>query len=1720
LLNELQAIYDGHRYLDAWYATSSRWHPSTDINQLSVDELILAGRLALRLGGPRLARTLFRTARRLAPVEPRVRYFTEYLHVPRVLLLDELTAFEASPDLGGDDLEVRTSWIALYAVMWARLRNMPRALGLIREAHTLLPNDSWLYSREADIWGIGDDWKASLRAAEQAWSLDPRSPWAAMSVGTALLNIGQLEEALGRVTAAAADTQSAELIQAACWYECAWADLMEGEERLQSVTRARALAARLEPLSPLADREFKAAVARIWLDIATLADDRGEIERWAQEARSPFHRRVLAHLKLNPNGRRIRLPYRRALQKHNECVPTSVSSALSASNIDVSIADFASDVTYGGTSEWAAADWLRARNLHVRFFSATAETTWQLLKAGIGFIVTWPDDDGGHAVAIVGMDQAAGVVLAHDPTSLRTSEYLLQVFDQSRSPYGVLGMAAVRVEQRSELDSLLPPDAAIVEAAQAQQKALMLYGPSAARGVLGDVLSQFPDHPGAREMLATQDSDEGRIGQALTSFLALRREFPQAPRLRSKLISASRALSNTALLRDTLRSIVETGSVPGLQPETEWIRPHPRYVTEYADLLRLSTATRHEAEVLLRSVLRVNWSAASAWHVLADLRWDERRISEALLAFSIASFLAPHNEHYARAYVDVLLHEGRAQEGLAWLEDRARRLGRALQGVSAWTTWISTLEDWGYPERALVAYEQAAEQHGSSIDLLSFAVQFLARMARWEEARVRLEALSTTEGRASFHEAAVAFHQMRGEPHVALEHASKWVSELPRSMAARYAVLKLLSTLEGNGVAVVRAEDWMREHPANEDFEEAFCHYAQDGLQWRKLRILKIRLRRNAEDGWAWRELIFGALALYDRADSHRRHRMTPRIEAWLTDAERVSRDHAAFLRAQALWQENRGDWRAAVDGYVEAIHREPESFFAYRRAWECAARQTDAERRELWAGLESRYLNSAVRLPNASEMVGLLARRFGVPETETIVERWQAHRPDDPNVLEAAADLLLNHGHGRSSKERALHLLEAAAQRFPAHAGLHFSLAGALRAVGNYAQAKTVFLELVERQPSDGSALISLAWIEHREGNTALALETLERARRLTPLDPRPLNEIAQVLIDAGRYADAQAAVEQMMRTIPNSVQTYEWAIARFRQCGQPAAAVEAARKGTQAFPKGAYLWLLLARTLREDPQFVGAGEVEACLRRSLKHNATLYESADWLAVHLVEQHRYDEAAGLLHEVESHMPDPSAARGRLAWIKRERGETAAAVTDLADVVSLAPWYTWGWNILLGWLGEDKDWTRTKKLLSTIPPPMLGDLEFRRKRLELLERSGADKSVIESEWNALLNDSPEDIVLHLRRFDALQKARRPSEAAEVLRRVMPSAEDNVYLRARMVDVHCFERTSDAALQDALMVCFARIEESEWPANHVWESIRNAGYLGEFATRFRSRLNRGEEPTARSLSLYAEDLVNHITEGKLPNWIRRSWLNPAVFRLHTFVRVVEHSSWAQPAHIARLMEALNKGGHRRMVLACWRHLKDRKQDADTSAWAQAGNALVNLRRKRAARALLADWRMRTGVQMWMLANYLISLPRLTTAMRNEVVATCSDGLATLTHDHCARYLVYMGAEACVLSRDRDGLLAIWETYARYFEDSPKKDEFFPMWQRYLIADIPVAVRLFSKPTGKGYKRLLFKLHTKRLWNPSTRARLRSILIFLFRLVLIASLSGGALMQLFR
>jgi cellulose synthase operon protein C len=1685
----LQDLYDQNLFLQAFRQSSEYWKPSQQLGEFSSDELILGGRLAVRLGGRRLSRRLFRAALARNPSDARVRYFTQGLHLRGWKLFDQLRNWELQQELEGADANTQASWLASQAVIWASLRDFARARVRIDRAKSLETRESWVFTCESDVFGLEDRWDDALKSAEISWEMNAGTPYGAHSLGNSLVNLRRIREAAERLSSAAERCESFEVAQLACWHVCTLAETLEGGERGRVLGRAEELTEEMSKLAPLADRETRAWFARSRLDIAELKDDHPAMERWANEVRSPFHRKLLENLRRNPQGPRIRMPFRRAIQKHDECLPTSITSALAAMGNPMDAEAMAAEITFGGTAEWAAAEWLEKRGLTVRFFAVEPEVASRLIKNGIAFVVTLEADASSHAVAVVGLDEAAGTLIIHDPSALRTTEYLLESIGKNETPLGPRGMAMVPPEKTALLDELLPKeDAEGVAARTAHHRAIVLGGPASGRKVVEKLAERQPARPATRLLQAMQAVEDGRVGTALIEFQELMKQFPGSAFVRARLLACCRSLGDAALMRRTLASVVERGILPGIQSQQSWLYPPGAYVSEYADLLRTSAETREQARALLHGVIAREGSCAQAWHVLGDLLWDERDLEGAVLGYRIAAGLAGSSEHYARAYCDALGNVAQKEEGLDWLEKRVQRFGGSSRAIATWITWIGALEDWGHPERALAACKESLKNHGDSPELLGFVVPFLARMGHWEEADALLRQLKGAGNSALYHEAAVDFHRRRGELNAALNHAEAWVQESPLSMEARRELLRLLTKRDGTEAALELAARWFAEHPGHDDLEQLYSQYLEQASapRWKRYALLRRRVKRNPEDAWAWRAIAFNCIADYESKDERGREKFQRRLPPLIAECERTAPEDAATMRVRAQWCEVRGEWDEAIEHWMDSIKREPHSMYSYRQVWECLARSTAEQRRELWQKLSAMLLNYPGRLDPARETIMLVAQRFGVAEAEEAVSTWKRLRPDDPEVTEAYADLLLEQGHGRTDAQRALDLLQPAAERFPYHLGLRFSLADAQRKLGNFKEAEEILAEIIRRHPENSSAKIQLARVHERHGRINDAIQTLAAAADGDPQNTDIRDVQARILIGASRHKEARTVLDEATVKFSTNVPWRERAIPLYADCGDNATAVRVAREGVVVHPRGAYLWFLLGKALNEMPHFAGQGEVESCLRRSLELNEGLFVAADWLAMLLVEQRRYDEAELVMRRIRERLSDPSPAMGRLAWIRRAKGEKQEARGEMAALLREMPWYGWGWGVLMAWLTEDEAWKEARNVLATVRPEVRTNTQFRRQRLVLLEKAGLPQAELDSEWSSLLQDFPEEVPLHLHRYDSLLSSKRQPEAAGVLESIRPIDPDSPFVLARFAEVLANDPArKEQAVGVLLRILFEETESSAWPADYAWKAVQSAKLEEVAYQRASEQLRQGKRPTLGALSILASYAVQrgHTEKRSLqPYW--RTWFpDRGAHDVLTLQKMVDAAPWSKERYRASLLKQLSDAGYARLVARYWRKNKA-AVESDVDAWAETARALIVLKRTRQARTLLETWRQRSGVGMWAVANYVNSLTGMRAKQLEEVRSACRDALAGLPHDHCAKYLVHRQAEACALLRDERALLETWKEYRNYFDGKLEKGEWFAPRRRYLLADLLILARSLHENNRKMYRSVLRSLRWKR------------------------------------
>ncbi|MBP7867098.1 MAG: tetratricopeptide repeat protein [Acidobacteria bacterium] len=1681
-LSEILALYEQNRFLEAYRRCAHLWTPETDTDTFPIEDLVLFSRLAFRIGSPRLSRWLQREAARRAPRHPQVRCYALHVGRRRADLLDTLLDFEAEPELDTDDPELKASWLGSIAMHWTVLRDFGNAFACLDRAKALRPEDAWVLSSEANVLLAADRWEEACDAARRSWMASPGKPWTARVLGQAMIKCGRLPEAARRIADAAEAGESVEMASYAAWLLCAHAEALDGADRGRLLGRASALVDRLADLAPRPDRETRDMVARARLDIADLAEDRAALERWAEETGSPFYRAALKNLRRNPAGRRHLLPFWRVSQKHDACMPTSMAAVLHALGMDLSADAIAGEISFGGTTAWDAADWLEGRGLAVRHFRATPGIARELVLAGVPFVLTLQAESSGHAVAAVGVDEAAGTLLYHDPSFPRLGELLLDGLGADESPLGPRGLAAVPRDRAAVLDRIIPPDEAkAVAAFHEHGRALRDAGPPAARRVVSELARELPGHVVTRYLETFQKVLEGHVREAFTSFQGLLNEHPGCLLFRRSLVQACRSLGNTALLRETLAELVEKGRLPGVQAAQDWWYPPETYVCQYADLLAASEPGRQRALRLLRTVLARGGGNEEIWYTLGRLTWTGGPTPAGRLAYRAAACLADEDDANARTWCNVLRLDGREEDGLGWLEDRARRLATSPRPLGPWFTWVDALEDFGHPERTAAALGEALQTHGDDPEWVQAAVPFWCRLGRWEEAEAGLRRLADRPETAGFHEARLVFHRLRGEWENVRHHAGEWVRLSPFSTTARRHLLDAAAVREGNAAAVDLARRWVAEHPGHDEMEE-LLHDRLAGAETEeeRLRLVRERVARNAEDGWAWRELALIRIGEFELRPVAERPQLAPEIERVLSECDRTAPRNPSTLRMHASWAEARGIWRTATDHWLRAAEAEPEDFYAYRRAWECAAGLPEADRQKLFDRIEILLMRCIGRLHIARDLAFMIAKRFGLAAAEAAVTRWRQARPDDPEVLEAVADLWLDYGQGRSDAERARELLAAAVERFPYHVDLRLSLAQACRALGQDEQAEGVLLEINRRHPGNTGVQLQLSRLRERREDQEGAERWLNAARDVAPFSSEIWKARIGYLMRQDRGPDARALALEGLAADPRNVFRRECALDVLSDLGEAREAVALARDGVQLDPSGAWLWLLLARNLASTGQPARQKEAEACFRRSLELNAGLFDAADELAMLLAQERRLEEAVAVLEQVRRYLPDPSPVDGRLAWLQRLAGKREPARKAMSAAVAAAPWYGWGWEKLITWLQEDKAWDDARKALCPSPPAMSAQPWFRKDRLLLLARAGLPPAELEAEWDRCLADYPEDTNLRLECFDSFQELKLHDKAAAVLDTVLERTPGDPFALARYTRVLSDRKQTDELLDVALRISFDTEVESEWPARHAWSTAEEAGLLPEIRKRVKYRMELGEEPSVHAFSLMA------LLAGKREKHRGgqcRSALQCAFFRgagaveLEELLELADRSSWKGPDFRAKVLEELvDLGYHRRVIRYGQRH-PDRINE--TEPWAQVGRALVELRPPLAAK-FLAPWKQRTDVKMWMVSCFVMSLTYYGATRYREVMSACRDALRYLPHDHTARFLAHVLAETSILLGDLAVFRDAWSRYGGYFDGEVLKGEFFPKKWQHLLKDLPVLAQALERGDKRTFDTLSKRL----------------------------------------
>ena len=472
------------------------------------------------------------------------------------------------------------------------------------------------------------------------------------------------------------------------------------------------------------------------------------------------------------------------------------------------------------------------------------------------------------------------------------------------------------------------------------------------------------------------------------------------------------------------------------------------------------------------------------------------------------------------------------------------------------------------------------------------------------------------------------------------------------------------------------------------------------------------------------------------------------------------------------------------------------------------------------------------------------------------MAERLKASRADDPDVVQASADLLVEMGQGRSDAARALKVLEPAVVRFPYHLGLRFSLIGACRKLGLLDRAEAELREIIRRFPGDVAAHLQLARVLDYLGKRDEASSLMKAAAVRNPLSTEIWSTRVHMLAKNRQFAEARAVIARGIQLLPDAVGWRARATRLLLECGDKEGAVQIAQDGTVIYPRGAYLWFLLGDVLNRAREYAKPGEVEACLRKSLTLNGTLMDAADLLAVIFTEQGRHEDAEQVTTPLLTIYPDNSPARGRMAWIRRQKGEKAEATKRMESILLDAPWYRWGWGVLMEWILQDQAWEIGRQALREIPAPFRGDTKFRKQRLAVLEKCSCPLRRSRRSGKGFWRTSRRTLRCISNAMTSCARKGRSDESATVLRKVQPLEPNSPFIRARLAEVFLKENKKSEAMDAISSVWFQEVENSPWPVEYSWKAAKNAGVQKQVYENALQLLRKGSKPTPQALHLMA------------------------------------------------------------------------------------------------------------------------------------------------------------------------------------------------------------------------------------------------------------------------
>jgi spermidine synthase len=231
-----------------------------------------------------------------------------------------------------------------------------------------------------------------------------------------------------------------------------------------------------------------------------------------------------------------------------------------------------------------------------------------------------------------------------------------------------------------------------------------------------------------------------------------------------------------------------------------------------------------------------------------------------------------------------------------------------------------------------------------------------------------------------------------------------------------------------------------------------------------------------------------------------------------------------------------RGQWADAVKRFQTALYadgKNAEARIALGNVLVDLNRLGDAQQ-QFAKGLQATPANAHL----AHGLALVLARQGQLDQAAELLERFVRLAPDDADCWELLGSVLI----AQRRPDAAAEALRGGLGVVPAHAPIHLELARALAAGGHAREAVAEYGNALKWRPDWPPALTGLARLLATHPDPAVrdpprAVRLAERANGLAKSgDAGILDTLAAAYAAAGRFAEAQAALERALRLTPAS--------------------------------------------------------------------------------------------------------------------------------------------------------------------------------------------------------------------------------------------------------------------------------------------------------------------------------------------------------------------------------------------------------------------------------------------------------------------------------------------------------------------------------------------------------------------------------------------------------